>query len=278
MSKNHIILSTSYRNETVERLKVELKRTRHRLLYLLPWEMSSLLTDYSKCKSRKDTYQWLNNTVQQIIDSVPSRSEERFNSWVQERVKCPLCNSAPNSPYYYDGFTLPEGLRRHLVGYGNIQQCLFTETAEKLALDYWNEKFSEMETKIEIQKQQDLRVRRQNESLFKITPFEEVLYDEHLWGKIPRNEDQLNWAEHRLSELGFLKITEERRISWLDEYENHVVYADIRGNGRIDFSVWKKPLPKRTTNPNKYRVLSFYFLDTWKNNLKQKYEAQLTKF
>ena len=185
--------------------------------------------------------------------------------------------SAPDSSYNYDGFTLPEGLRRHLVGYGNTHQCLFTETAKKMARDYWNEQFSEMEAKIELQKQQDLRVRRQNESLFKITPFEEVLYDENLWDKIPRNEDQLNWAEHRLSELGFLKITEDRRISWLDEYENHVVYADLRENGRINFSVWKKPLPKRTSNSYKHLVLRFYFLDTWKSNLKQKYEAQLSK-
>ncbi|MCL2125514.1 MAG: hypothetical protein FWH33_05940 [Oscillospiraceae bacterium] len=134
-----------------------------------------------------------------------------------------------------------------------------------------------MEARIELQKQQDLQVRRKNESLFKITPFEEVLYDEYLNDKIPRNEDQLNWAEHRLSELGFLKNTEDRRISWLDEHESYVVYADLRANGRIDFSVWKKPLPKKTTKSYKHRVLSFYFLDTWKNKLKQKYEAQLSK-
>ena len=147
---------------------------------------------------------------------------------MQERAKCPLCNRRPDSSYHDDGFTLPEGLRRHLVGYGNTHQCLFTETAEKMAQDYCDEQFSEMEAKIELQKQQDLKVRRQNESLFKISPFEEVLYDEYLWGRIPRNEEQLDWAEHRLSELGFMKITEERQICWLDEYENHVVYADLR--------------------------------------------------
>jgi len=277
MPKNRISLSTGYRNETIELLKEELESLRYSLLHLLPWEMSTLLTSFYKCKSRKDTYQWLNNVVQQIIDSVPAQPEARINSWMQERAKCPLCNRTPDSPYNNDGFTLPEGLRRHLVGYGNTRQCLFTETAKKMARDYWNEQFSEMEAEIELQKQQDLKVRRQNEHLFKISPFEEVLYDEHLWDKTPRNEEQLNWAEHRLSELGFLKITEERQISWLDEYENHVVYADLRANGRIDFSVWKKPLPKRTANPYKHRVHNFYFLDTWKNNLRQKYEAQLLK-
>ena len=100
MPKNQISLSTDYRNETIERLKEELESLRYSLLHLLPWEMFTLLTSYHKCKSRKDTYQWFNNVVQQIIDSVPAQAEDRINSWMQERAKCPLCNRRPDSSYH----------------------------------------------------------------------------------------------------------------------------------------------------------------------------------
>jgi len=264
------------KDEIIKRLKEELWLARSNLLHLLPWETYQVLSTYHDCQSQQERYSWLDELAEKVIDSVLPSQNDRAHSWLGDRVKCPLCGSGGVSGYQ-DGFTLPEGLRRHLVGWGNTQQCPFTGTAQKLAKEYWHEKFAESDAQAEIQKRQVLLARRESEQLFRISPFEEVLLDERIWGEKPRDESQLAFAEQRLSILGFRKVLEKNRVCWLDERENIVAYADPRQNGRISFSVWKKPLPKRASASLRYRSQTFYILDSWKNGLKQKYEDRLAK-
>lgn len=92
----------------------------------------------------------------------------------------------------------------------------------------------------------------------------------------PRCADELKWSDNRLHILGFKKRIINNLQSWVDGREHYIVYADQRLVGRINFSIWKKPLPKRpTTNIYRYKKGQFYLLDTWKNDLQSKYESRL---
>ena len=48
-------------------------------------------------------------------------------------MPCPLCRSVPSSAYTSRGFTLPEGLDRHLEGRGNTYACPVMEALLTLA-------------------------------------------------------------------------------------------------------------------------------------------------
>jgi hypothetical protein len=91
-----------------------------------------------------------------------------------------------------------------------------------------------------------------------------------------RTSEQMLFATKRLEELGLEKRFASNVEAWVDERPHWIVYADPRTSGRIDFTVWKKPLPKRRpVRSYNYRIQSFYLLDSWKNDLKKKYESRL---
>ena len=94
----------------------------------------------------------------------------------------------------------------------------------------------------------------------------------------PRSPDELAWAEDRLKVLGFRCITEGKTLIWVDEHEEYVVYADHRMPERINFEVWRKPLPKN--RPPRGLLMSratgeFYLLDSWKHDLPNKYAERV---
>lgn len=267
-----------YQSETdkkIQNLKNELWTTRYNLLSLIPEPYHKILTNYY-FQTKEERHQWLDMMTQEILDL--TQPIEKYKDSYSPRAYCPLCKQENSSWYGEEGFTFPEGLRRHLVGFGRTHQCVVTETAHKLALDYWHEKFAEIEKQEWIEKHEKLKQRKQVELLYKISPYDEgLLLDESLWYEA-RNSQQLDWATDRLNNLGFTKYQENNTISWIDEYENWIVYADIRQNGRIEFIVWKKPiLKKKPANSYKHRISQFHLLDTWKNDLKLKYSSRLPK-
>lgn len=262
-------------DKTIQNLKDEIWQTRYSLLSLVPEPYHKILTNYY-FQTREERYQWINETIQEILDL--TQPIDKYKDSYSPRAYCPLCKQKNSSWYGEEGFTFPEGLRRHLVGFGRTHQCVVTETAHKLALDYWHEKFAEIEEQDRIEKNKKLKKRKQVEELYKISPYDEaLLLDESLWQE-PRNSQQLEWAIERLNGLGFTKYQENNMISWTNEYENWIVYADIRKKGRIEFIVWKKPiLKKNPINSYKQRISQFYLLDTWKNDLKLKFSSRLPK-
>lgn len=265
----------SEKDEVIRQLKEDLWMLRYSVLHLLPYEIGQILDSYRQCSSRRETYRWIDNVAEKIVEYAQPL-DSHMSGW-GSRANCPLCDQGADSPYR-DGFALPEGLRRHLVGYGNTHQCLFTDVAQRLAREHWNDKFTETE-KIEWQeKQEELARRRQSETIYQISPFDggELLDEGVGFGEESRSLDALTWAESRLAALGLEKNVEGNIQSWVDDRESWIVYADIRSSGRIRFSVWKKPLPKRRpTSTYRYKISEFYLLDTWKNDLKSKYESRL---
>ncbi|WAB92725.1 hypothetical protein OSS47_01690 [Pseudomonas citronellolis] len=273
--RQHSTLVESDKDKIIDRLRDDLWMLRSNLIHLLPYETVQILSSYHGCLSRKDTYQWLDQISEKII-AYAQPLETKASGW-GSRANCPLCGRGADSPYQ-EGFALPEGLRRHLVGYGNTHQCLFTEVAEYLARDHWRDKFAESERLEREAEQKELVERRSKEALYQLDPFDGGhLLDEGIsYGEKPRHAEDLDWAESRLHFLGMEKKINGNIQSWVDDRETFVVYADVRSAGRINFSVWKKPLPKRPpSNTYRYRLGYFYLLDNWKNNLKSKYESRL---
>jgi hypothetical protein len=85
----------------------------------------------------------------------------------------------------------------------------------------------------------------------------------------------MTWAEDRLKNLGFTIGLTDRTKSYFKDYENLIVFADPRFNKRIDFFVYKKPLPKNKSKLDKFSLGNFHLLDTWKKDLSNKFEARI---
>lgn len=264
------------KDETIRRLENDLWMARYSLLNTLPSAQRRLLTSYHDCETRNDTYGCLDRIAEEITSaakSLPSRLPE----WMGARALCPLCGGGSSAPFE-EGYALPEGLRRHIVGFGNTHQCIFSETAHKLALDDWHKRFSEADAKEEIDRQKRKRERRTVERQYLIAPFGcPKLFDEGSFYRAGlRSSEEMQQAKDRLQLLGLRHVVDGNIESWTDDRQDWIVYADPRQNGRIEFTVWRKPLPKRESkNPYSLRIMYFYMLDSWKNDIKKKYEARL---
>lgn len=171
------------------------------------------------------------------------------------------------------GFTLPEGLRRHLVGWGNVSQCGVTEAASELARECWDHQWRQAELEDERQKQELLAQRRRTEMLYRSRPDWEPELRDRTYE--PRSEASWPIAEERLRQLAFVESVEANVKSYVREHDDCVVYADPRSSNRIDFVVCPKPLPKRFTSRSRPRFRFFHLLDTWTKDLEGKYQARL---
>jgi hypothetical protein len=67
--------------------------------------------------------------TQAILDIVQDRQHAKDFQF-RERLLCPICLDRPDM--YAEGFLWPEGLRRHLDGWGNQRQCPVMAAAARL--------------------------------------------------------------------------------------------------------------------------------------------------
>lgn len=264
--------------DRIRRLEADLYEARRTILDLMPEPIRDTLSGYYGCKSRQDTYAWESEAIDFVISQAKILSSQE-GSYLSDRACCPLCGGETTSPYER-GFSVPEGLRRHLSGWGSSPRCSVMNAALKLAGDCWDEKFSEAEEQEELAKQRRLAERRRTETLFRVDPTSAaLLLDEFLgYGASPRNEEQLSWAEQRLESLGFRVSVEGQTKMYFDERPRHIVVADPRTIGHIGFRVYKKPLPKgrRVAGRSRsYRV--FQMQDSWKHDIKAKYEKRVSE-
>lgn len=123
----------------VKRLKDELYEARSALVGLMPHEARIILWSYLNIQTAEEWYRWPDETAEKIGDLCTDVTQRKYEGYIYEqRAKCPLCGDGPQS--FYDGnsgFKLPEGLRRHLVGYGNARECPVFGAARALARDFY---------------------------------------------------------------------------------------------------------------------------------------------
>lgn len=266
-------IRTIVHNPEVERLKAELDRARRTVLDLMPDNIRDVLYSYRECASRQESWRWREGAAEQLIGLAQPLQSARS----RDRASCPLCKGGSSSPYE-EGFSLPEGLRRHLVGWGNSFSCPVMTAAYDLAREWAHDKFHDDEMRERAEAQAEIDRRKQTETLYQIGPDRdpELMRVGDSWHPA-RGEEGLAWAEDRLEKLGFKKTLEGRVKSYAQEHDTFIVYADPREEGRIDFVVYTLPLPRRPRSPRQpFRMRPrFKVMDTWKHDIDKKYAARL---
>lgn len=250
-------------NEAVRRLRDELYRARRDIVELMPENITRLMQGYYGCKTRHDHHDWEQCVVEAIIGmAVP---DPEASHW-QPRARCPLCRGGSSGPYDV-GFTIPEGLRRHLVGFGNVHQCSVTRAAFAMARDALEDNFTRADQDAVSKTEQ----RRSTERVFNIGPRKPaVLLEEDMWGSAPRDEAAMARADGRLAELGFERTELGNVVSYRLVRDGFEVCADPRQATRLNFTVC--PAARgRGRQPE----ASFFILDSWRHGVPAKFEERL---
>lgn len=264
-------------DERAEQLRRELAATRQIVLNMVPDRFHELLAGYVLVNSRQESYAWCDKIAEEVISRVTQEvGNEAPDPFHGVRANCPLCGEEGGSPYV-DGYQLPEGLRRHLTATYRARECRVMEVVRKLARAYWDEKFRETDEADKAAEKASMADRRAKETLYRLAPAEPPrLVDEGLYGALHerRTEAELDWAARRLEQLSFATVRNGSEVAFVDDRDNLVVYADPRVKGRITFSVFKKPLPKRGSF-KQCHYSRFFISDRWKHGIKEKYENRL---
>lgn len=257
----------------VTKLEEELYSARRTIIDLMPNKVGQILSSYYSCETSQATRTWMDA----VIDALIEFAEPLPNAapgYLSTRAYCPLCHRGSSSPYT-DGFTLSEGLRRHLSGRGHVQQCDVMTATMALARESWRSRFQASDAAEAKQAFAQKEQRGRTEILYRLGPNEEPqLVDEYVWGSRCRDPAELEWAEQRLSTLGFTANDENKIKSYTQPNTDFVVYADPRSKGEISFRVYLLSPPKSKRFGRKYSI--FKMPDTWKHNLTTKFKTGLS--
>lgn len=262
--------------DRIRHLENELYRARRTIFDLLPPDITELAGSYYDLKTRHDAQQWEISLAEVVIRLAWPFAQE--TAYSEPRADCPLCKRGTLGPYG-EGFKLPEGLRKHLLGEGNAHQCSVMHEVFELAKQAWLPKAREAEAAEAAQKATVERARRASEKLYQTQPRgEPELLDEHLgWSNGPRDQESMKWAINRLEQLCFTFHEVNRVRRFTKDYGSVLVYADPRENGKITFRVFRKeevenPTSRRRSSPH---YDPFYLQDSWKNELKKKLDDRV---
>lgn len=267
------------RDARIRKLEDELFVARQTVLSLVPAPFRSLLDSYHQPLTRGSAYGWRHMVVEKILEGTVPLGDEARPDLFGFRACCPLCGRGSQSPYQ-EGFAYPEGLRRHLIGFGRTHQCSVMETVMALARESWNRQFAPGEAAELTLKSQEEGARRSTETLFMLGPKESpVLADERLyWGKARVTDGadfSLKWAEQRLFGLGFQVVLDDRKKSYTKSVKHpngdFVVYADPRQTREILFRVFDAAVVRGKKAG--MALSTFTIRDSWKNNLPEKVAA-----
>ncbi len=264
------------RDETIRHLRNELYMARVAILSLMTEEQQRLLRSYYDYRTRTESYRWESDVADKLIEGATILPRGQ-GSYLGPRAFCPLCGDGTTSPYE-TGYSVPEGLRRHLVGWGGkANQCSVFSAASRMAHEHFREgdlREREQQATLELK-------RKSSETLFLVDPYDHPeLSDSSLgYGSAARNPQELGWAEARLTGLGFQRREENRVRSYVNEGATYAVYADPRRLGEISFVVYRLPLPKRRPQTKNLFSMSqrFRIPDSWKNDLQSKYGKRVTE-
>jgi hypothetical protein len=254
----------------LKRRKDDLYEARRTVVNLMLQDIQGLLSGYHTCHSRADYIVWQWNVVADIIDLVDAEPEDYYG---RRRGYCPLCKQGSSGPYG-GGFLLPEGLRRHLDGYGITHRCRVVKAAFDLAEDGLDRRFAADD--IDAQRK-DLQ-RRRTEKVFLVNSWEPPKLLEEGWGwllahnpqQMASVEQRLPAAEQRICDLGFEIETSGNVVSYRLKQHGYIVLADPREVGRIVFYIYTEGEKKHRAWPPR-----FYLLDAWKNDLPGKFKQRL---
>ncbi len=268
--------------ETVRQLKNELNEAKNTIIDLMPEKIQDVLRDFLNCESKEERWHWADEAAEQLVPFAKILPSDESNWYYSgERAFCPLCGCGSSSPLPPPGFAVPEGLLRHLRGYGNMSQCNVFKATIDLARDYWDKRFRASDLAEEAEKNARIAERRKTETLYRIKPESppELINESLNFRELARDEKGLAWAEQRLKDLGFQIRVEENVKSYTREHGEIIVCADPRPSRVIEFRAYKRtPAGHFSRRYGRIYVIGNWTLfDTWKKNLRLKYEAWIAR-
>lgn len=132
-------MSTKATTETTESLRLQFRQTRETIISLMPEHMQKILESYRQCKTAEEADDWYEETVF-LLATTPTPELEGITESHFGYAPCPLCGATSANPYQF-GFTLPEGLKRHLSGSGRSSECKVMAAVKGLAEEYFQDRF-----------------------------------------------------------------------------------------------------------------------------------------
>jgi hypothetical protein len=109
----------------------QLFSVRHAFLEVLPGELYLLASKVISLKEDDRLWEFLHEVVVATVALGERILAEQGPADVlfdnPDRVPCPLCGRVPDGPYPSPGFTVPEGLTRHLEGRHPARECVVME-------------------------------------------------------------------------------------------------------------------------------------------------------
>ncbi len=168
------------------------------------------------------------------------------------RAWCPLCGLGATSNYSRPGFSLPEGLERHLRGFGNTYRCDVIR-----ALDITSEdlKHSMAGALHDEQDPSSAPIRSVSQRMAEEILYQRgarqspVLVDTGLPPRQVRGPKEIAWAERRLKEMGFSRSGRHSNVvCWVKTHPSDpsvTIYADVRRKGHTVFRVYQGRQPLR---------------------------------
>lgn len=136
-------LHTNLYDEKIRELETDLSMARRTIINLMSEDIQNILMSYYSCSTYDDSWKWANITADKIIQLAEVKPATEMSEYCSStpRALCPLCKESSLNPFGTKGFAIPEGLRRHLLGHNNSQECQVFGTARALARAYLNEKY-----------------------------------------------------------------------------------------------------------------------------------------
>jgi len=258
-----------------ERLKEELREARRAIFNLMSEEIQRIMDSYMYCKSSAEGRVWRTKIVGALVGLSEIVSPQ--TEYSPARGICPMCRRGPNSNYL-DGFAIPEGLWRHLEGFGNVQRCSVFSVLLNRVDERLHERFDEEDKIKEIEKAALKKERLASEVLYVNGPEAQPSLVDDLFFAESRQGDDFAFAEERIKQLGLAINMDDRIKSYTRDYGDSVVYADPRQKGRITFYVYIaewQPLKnkKHARRPRR----DFNIPDSWKHYIRDKYNARLAE-
>ncbi|SAL57549.1 hypothetical protein AWB69_06248 [Caballeronia udeis] len=119
--------------DEIRRLKNDLFVTRQALVDLL--DTQDLLSGYFGCKDFDQIDKWRLERASAVIEAAWVRPGAEMGDPRWPRAICPLCRQGAQGTRDVQGYAVPEGLRRHLLGELNSRQCAVFAAAEQIARD-----------------------------------------------------------------------------------------------------------------------------------------------
>ena len=125
------------RDAKIKKLEEELYRASEAVIRLTPAPYRELLKGYYGCRSVDDVDAWQADATKRIIaltEETAALTPPKPGTFLHGRAFCPLCGGGGHGRYA-PGYELPEGLRRHLEGWGSrVRQCDVIRAARQLGL------------------------------------------------------------------------------------------------------------------------------------------------